>query len=61
VKDSVVFAPFVLPRVGICPSPQKNESFDSGSGHVVLSGKTNGVVAANVMRHLGGHRKLEVS
>jgi hypothetical protein len=48
VKESVMLAPFVLPRVGMCPSPRKNVSFDSGSGHVVPSGKTNGVVAANV-------------
>ena len=51
VQESVVFVPLFLPRLGVCPSPRKNSSFDSGSGHVVLSGKNNGGVAANVMRH----------
>jgi hypothetical protein len=30
---------------------EKLKSFDSGSAHIVLSGKNNGVVAANVRRH----------
>jgi len=48
---TVMFAPFVLPQLGMRPSPQENWSFDSGYGRVVLSGKINGVVAANVIRH----------
>lgn len=33
----------------MCAQPRENESFDSGSAHIVLSGKTNGVVTADVM------------
>jgi len=35
----------------------KNESFDSGFGHVVLSGKNNGVNPLNVIRHHGSINK----
>jgi len=51
VKESVEFAPFVLPRLGRRLRPRDNDSFESGLRRVVFSGKTNGVVAANVMRH----------
>jgi len=58
-KEIVVFAPFVLPRVGMCAPPPENWSFDSGSAHVVLSGKTNGVVAAHVS--CNRHRSMDAS
>jgi len=51
LKATVVVAQQFLPRVGMCPPPQKNESLDSGSGHVVSSGKNCCVVTPNVMRH----------
>jgi hypothetical protein len=50
-KEIVVLAPLFLPPVGMCAPPQMNESFDSGSAHVVPSGKNNGVVTADVSRH----------
>jgi len=46
-----VVAPLFLPRVGMCAPPQKNESFDSGVAHSFDSGKNNGVLTLNVMRH----------
>ena len=52
LKRIIDVAPFVLPRVSMFPSPRDNESFDSGFGHVVLSGKTNGVVAAHVSNYV---------
>ena len=50
-KEIVVFAPLLLPRVGMCAPPRENESFDSGVAHSFNSGKSNAVVAANVMCH----------
>ncbi|HXK31400.1 MAG TPA: hypothetical protein VJZ94_01505 [Candidatus Paceibacterota bacterium] len=44
LKATVVVAQQFLPRVGMCPPPQKNESLYSGSGHIVSSGKNNGVL-----------------
>jgi hypothetical protein len=52
-KEIVVVAPLFLPRVGMCAPPQKNESFNSGSADVVLSGKNNGVLTLIVRRNCG--------
>jgi len=49
-KATVEVAQRFLPRVGMCPPPQKNRSVESGSGHVVSSGKNRCVVTPNVMR-----------
>jgi len=51
LKAAVVVAQQFLPRLGMCPPPRQNESSDSGSGHVVSSGKNCCVVTPNVMRH----------
>jgi len=48
-RRSIVFA--VRLRRSMCAPPQENESFLSGSAHVVLGGKNNGVLTLNVMRH----------
>jgi len=47
-KEIIVFAPLLLPRVGLRLRAQENESFIAASGASFSSGKSNGVVAANV-------------
>jgi hypothetical protein len=59
VKTTVVVAPLFLPRIGMCPSPQENWSFGSGFGHVVLSGKNNGVVPRTLGVMHGGFKPFE--
>lgn len=47
----IVVAPLFLPQVSMCAPPHVNESFDSGSAHSPSSGKNNGVLTLNVIRH----------
>ncbi len=51
LKRIIVFVPLFLPRVGICAPPGENESIDSGVAHSFDSGKNNGGVTTDVIRH----------
>ena len=50
-KEVVVFAPLLLPRVGLRLRAQKIKLLIAPFAASFSSGKSNGVVAANVMRH----------
>jgi hypothetical protein len=54
MEKTIVVTQRFLVRFGMRTPPPKNLSFDSGSVHVVPSGKNNGVVCADVMRYWAG-------